>query len=85
MDLENQLQTYLKQQPPERRQETLRRFYGCVAEILEDYRSAYKSPFDRLEAAISDGEEYSALYGENHWSKLVDQFVIQELYFKTLH
>ena len=85
LDPDKELQTFLSQQPAERRQETLNRFLGCVDEILTDYRSTYKSPRDALRAAIDDGEEYAELYGENRLSLLIDQFVIQELYFRTLH
>ena len=39
LDPDKELQTFLSQQPAERRQETLNRFLGCVDEILTDYRS----------------------------------------------
>ena len=85
MDPEAQLESFIEEAPPEKRVEMLQRFVACVDEILHDYLTEYQTPFLALQAAVSDQEQYEAEHGATRFTALVDNFVIQELYRKTLN
>jgi hypothetical protein len=54
MNPQELLDSFIKEAPPQKRQEMLQRFFDCVAEILHDYLATFDSPFDALQAAVSE-------------------------------
>jgi hypothetical protein len=55
-----------------------------VEQVVGEYLAAF-SATEALESALADHEAYDASYGTDRASALVDQMVLQRLYYKTLN